>query len=421
MTRPDSPLGRLGENVAAALQDDHGARERASDSAGRAFSEASMRAPIPRRRGAPVLWWAFACLCVLAALTTVTVHLRNAPLTFRVDGRAGIAQSWLAASSERPLVLSFSDGTRLEVASESRARVVSIDANGAEVALESGLIHAEVVHTSTSAWRLVAGPFTVRVTGTRFDLAWAPTTQNLSLVVHEGSVVVSGAAGGGERTVTGGQTLQAAVTQGRLQVLDTSAVPATEPPAAPETASTEEPAPPTDVPSAPPPPSVAGSSAPREAPAAAGPWRELATHGDLRGAFGAAEVQGFSGICNAASPADLMLLGDAARLSGRSERAEEALLALRRRFPRDPRRTAAAFALGKVAFDQRHNYAKAAQWFETSLREQPNGPLAREAAGRRLEALRNAGDAAGAKRAAADYLAAYPGGPHAAVARQIIQ
>jgi len=73
--------------------------------------------------------------------------------------------------------------------------------------------------------------------------------------------------------------------------------------------------------------------------------------------------------------------------------------------------------LGKVAFDQRHDYAQAADWFAKCWQEQPQGGLAREAAGRRLEALRKAGSSAQATQAARDYLERYPTGPHAELAR----
>jgi TolA-binding protein len=116
----------------------------------------------------------------------------------------------------------------------------------------------------------------------------------------------------------------------------------------------------------------------------------------------------------------LLALGDAARVSGRTDRVSEASLSLRRRFPRDARSAAAAFALGKVAFDHRRSYAEAAKWFATSIREQPNGSLAREAAGRYMEALRASGDRTAAEKAARGYLSRYPGGPHAELARSLL-
>src|SRR5262249_2264297 len=101
------------------------------------------------------------------------------------------------------------------------------------------------------------------------------------------------------------------------------------------------------------------SAAPREPTAAA--WRDFAKNGDLLRAFAAADASGFQRACDVATSSELLALGDGARLAGRSDRAVEALLALRRRYPRDPRRAAAAFALGKVAFDQRRAYVEAAE------------------------------------------------------------
>jgi TolA-binding protein len=116
-----------------------------------------------------------------------------------------------------------------------------------------------------------------------------------------------------------------------------------------------------------------------------------------------------------------MGLADGARLSGKAEPARAALLELRKRFPSDPRAGAAAFLLGKISFDQTHDYAAAARWFSSSLREQPSGSLAREASGRLIEALTRSGDSAGARRAAQDYLSRYPDGPHANLARSLLR
>jgi hypothetical protein len=73
----------------------------------------------------------------------------------------------------------------------------------------------------------------------------------------------------------------------------------------------------------------------------------------------------------------------------------------------------AAFAMGRVYFDQRDAYDEAAHWFATYSSERRDGPLAREALGREMEALSRAGDHAGAGRAAEQYLRQYPKGPHA--------
>jgi TolA-binding protein len=355
-----------------------------------------------------------AAAVVLVAVAGVLVVARR-PLTFTADGRPASRETWISAPTERALPLHFSDGTRFRVEPASRVRVLEVDPHGAGIALENGSLQADVVHRSESAWRVIAGPITVRVTGTRFNVRWSALSEEFSISVSEGSVVVAGSVVGSERPVRAGETLEVRVNERRLELTNS-----TEP--RPRASSAPEPDRPSIAPSAG--PRAETSAAANSAPAEIAPrddWRELARRGLLRKAFSAAEASGFDAACQTATPAELLQLGDAARLSGRPERARQALLALRTRYPSDPRRAAAAFALGKVAFDQSGAYAQAAEWFATSLREQPSGSLSREAAGRLIEAHQRAGNAAAAERAAKDYLARYPDGPHADVARSIVR
>jgi TolA-binding protein len=415
MARPLTPLGELGGKISEALAEDAGSRERAIEEARHQFAARALP-PAPKSRASFVPVFAFTSAAAAIALVGWLVFGRGpAPLRFNVDGAAGVAQTWLAAPSARPLVVSFSDGTVLDVEPSSRARVVDVSQNGADIALESGQVHARVVHTGQSAWRLIAGPFAVRVTGTRFDVRWDPAAQQFSLAVLEGSVVVSGSVVGSERPVRAGEKLLASVAQGRLELITAEMAAAAAKQPAPATRADEPGG--TASPDAEP----AGAASEASANGAGPSWRDFAKKGDLRKAFAAAEARGFSGVCDGASSSELLLLGDAARLSGRSDRATEALLTLRRRYPNDPRRAAAAFALGKVAFDHRRAFGQAAEWFATCMREQPSGPLAREAAGRRLEALHSAGSASEAEVAARDYLKRYPDGPHADVARSLLK
>src|SRR5262249_29471585 len=94
----------------------------------------------------------------------------------------------------------------------------------------------------------------------------------------------------------------------------------------------------------------------------------------------------------------------------------DALLACRDRFARTPQAAIAAFELGRSAPP-----AEAATWFEAYLAEEPRGSLAREAWGRLVEANALAGKDAAARSAAQEYLARYPDGPSAALARRVLQ
>jgi TolA-binding protein len=146
----------------------------------------------------------------------------------------------------------------------------------------------------------------------------------------------------------------------------------------------------------------------------------LARDGKLDEALQAAEERGFEKVLASASAIDLMLLGDAARLNRQWKRADQAYRTVRRRFSEDKQAAAAAFALGRMTFDQHRRYKSAARWFEVYLSEQKEGTLAREAKGRLMEARHRSGDAVGARKAARRYLASYPAGPHAPFARKLL-
>ncbi len=416
MARSIEPLEELGSKAAIGLNAYAAERAHAIEVARRGFMQAALatsRPAAPRSRYVLAL----AAMLALALLVGVALRSGTKPLAFTADGRPGSLETWVAAPPQRAVPLHFSDGSSLELLPTSRARVVAVDSSGASVALENGSLSVHVVHRSDSAWRIIAGPLTVRVTGTRFALGWSALREEFTVAVSEGSVAVAGSGFGDERAVRAGETLRVFVAERRLELTNeaqaraasAAAQVAEHSPENASAASSGEALPDSQRPLA--------SSAPASDPE----WRELARSGSLRKAFAAADAAGFTAVCREASAAELLALGDGARLAGRADRAKEALLALRKRYPADPRRAAAAFALGKVAFDQTHDYAQAAEWFSTSIREQPSGSLSREASGRLFEALQRSGNAAAARRAAEDYLARYPHGPHAAAARSVVR
>jgi TolA-binding protein len=419
MEEPVTPLESLGERAAGALEAYATERGLAVERARRGYLGAALGSSAPERTRHRALALAVTFAAVLLGAGAFA-HFRARPLEFVAGEQPGVVETWVAAPSTGALPLRFSDGTLLRLEPSARARVVALDARGASLALENGGLHASVVHSGRSAWRIIAGPLTVRVTGTRFDVRWSASTEEFSVAVSEGSVAITGSVVGPERAVRAGETLRVFVAERRLEL--TNAASRAIGPTQPE-ATTREP-----EPSAPAAPAATGEATePKPAPVRAAPapsarpadWRELARRGSLREAFAAAEASGFDAACEGASAGELLQLGDGARLAGNPGRAKQALLRLRSAFPGDPRRSAAAFALGKVAFDQTRAYAEAAEWFATSIRE--GGSLSREAAGRLIEARKRAGDDTGARRAAESYLARYPAGPHADLARSLVR
>jgi ferric-dicitrate binding protein FerR (iron transport regulator) len=144
-------------------------------------------APPPARIGARLLVLATALALLLVAV--LLVRRPEARLSFTVDG-APPGQAYVhagpAGASAR-----FSDGTRIVFAPGARGRVAEVDPHGARVSLEAGgSARFEVVHREGATWIAEAGPFTVTITGTSFELRWSGV--ELEVAMHAGSVVVRG-------------------------------------------------------------------------------------------------------------------------------------------------------------------------------------------------------------------------------------
>jgi TolA-binding protein len=369
---------------------------------------------------------AVVALAAAVALLIVGRSGQGAPLTFRVGdaGKAGNVDAWLEAPGEKPLPLRFSDGSEVRLEPRARARVTRVEATGATVSMESGRAKVAVAKRKGAAWRVALGPFVVEVTGTRFDVDWDPASDNLALRMHEGSVIVSGCVFGQGRSIVAGESLRASCREPHLEISTRPIAPPAGSTAIGIEGARQSPDPSvgsaSDSPSSPRAEKGAETKAAAGAPSSKGAdWRDLVRSGRHGEAVDAAEAAGFAAECATASAADLVALGDAARYTGRLPRATEAYQAVRKRFPGNERSAVAAFALGRLAFDQRGDYADAARWFRAYLGEQPGGRLDRDALGRLMESLSRAGDTSGARTEAKRYLERYPAGPHSEMARRL--
>lgn len=253
-------------------------------------------------------------------------------------------------------------------------------------------------------WQFLAGPFSVQVTGTEFDLAWDPEARVFELALHEGSVEIAGPSLESTRRVQQGEYVRIALDAERTP-------PVEEPTARANGPALESASPPGASGSAAPPPAEPSAKAPGTSDAN---WVELLRAGQRKAAFSALDRLGPQALSRAGSQ-ELWDLAHAARLGGRPELAERALLSLRERHGA---RGQTAFLLGKVSADQLHRAPEAIKWFQTYLTEAPQGPLAEQALGRLVEL--QGGSRAG-KRAAKEYLARYPEGAYASFARSLLR
>jgi TolA-binding protein len=353
-----------------------------------AFPYGGRRAKRPAVAVAVAIAVAVGIAVVAGAVTAAMLLGPGRALRFQIagTGERGAAGRALAAEAGSDLPLAFSDGSTVTFRAGSAGRVERLTGRGAEVELERGWLDAHVVHAAATVWLVHAGPFQVRVTGTRFSTGWVGG--KLEVALYEGGVVVEGALLGTGVTLRAGQRLTIAG-----GVVRTEALGAAETETATATA-------------------TATATEPPEDQLGAG----LPSTGGRRAA---PERQGWEGLCRHADARRLLMLGDGARYAGDEARARQAFEALAARFPRDRLAADALFSLGRLEFEA-GRFDRAARWFERYVDGWPQGPLADQAAGRLLECAVRLDDREAATNAARAYLARAPRGAHAALARQAL-
>jgi len=404
-------LANLGQAVAEVNAPDHDAiadaRRRWARSARRTRG----------RRWAFVVVPAFAIAAAVIALFVTRTADDERSLTYSIGDEHGERGQWIAA--REPVLLRFSDGSHIEVARDAKVRVAAMDQRGSTIDLEQGALHAEVLHRDVSSWQFRTGPYTVLVKGTRFDAAWDSTRETFTLEMLEGKVQITGPLIQAPVTVSAGQSVLANVAEKRFEIRSVRTADAAAPTAPVVQPTSHEPATATQTTPSKASPSTSNAVAEQTDPHPAtkvDKWREYLAARAYSSAITAAEQRGFDAVVGEATSAELYALSDAARYAGRLARARDALIALRARFNEQGK---TAFLLGRIAADEK-DAAGAIEWFDRYLQEQPGGPLAETATGRLIE-LYKPRDAARAGKLAERYLAAYPDGSYAALARTLVE
>ncbi|HEX7500975.1 MAG TPA: tetratricopeptide repeat protein [Polyangia bacterium] len=375
-----------------------------------AIAEQSMhRAWPPSRRSRLVPYLAVVSVAAAVAFVVALASVRwnRKVLHFEVAGRVGQMGASVTAQEGVALPLRFSDGSVVVFQPGAQARVARLTDNGAELLLDSGRLELDVEHTGVARWSVVAGPFTVRVTGTRFEAEWSPHDRRLSVQMIEGSVVVEGPSLGRGLALRGGEQLKVGVDSPPVVTRTGHAATTIE----------QVPAAQAAVPDLGTPSASERIPGPLARPHAS--WFELSESGRYVDAVAAAEREGFPLLCRQLDADSLLALGDAARYASSPERARQAFVSLVKRFPRDQRSYDALFALGRLESEV-GDPAVAARWFERYLSVARHQPLEEEAAGRLMEIYSRTGDREDAVRVARDYLDHYPDGLRAGLARKVL-
>jgi hypothetical protein len=136
-------------------------------------------------------------------------------------------------------------------------------------------------------------------------------------------------------------------------------------------------------------------------------------------ALGAARGVGLVATAGKLGAEELLTLASEARAEQAPRDAAVLLKGVRDRFPGSEQAGMASFDLGRIADDIDGKPGQAAQHFEQYLKEQPQGPLLREALGRAMESRERMGALDAARAHATRYLETFPQGPHAKTARKL--
>jgi hypothetical protein len=370
------------------------------------------------------IWSTWIAAGSLVAASIAALVGRERVLTFEVTN-ATVNDGGYVAAAVSDASVRFSDHSELGVEHGTRLRVSRLEAHGAHVMLEGGLLHVRIHPDAKTSWTLDAGPYAVHVTGTEFDLGWRVEDQTLDLRLFKGSVVVDGPLASGGLKIATGQHLVAHASDGSLSIVDGRDVrsipgeapaPATAPPASTGTAAATEAA----VVAGPAPASAVERGSRASAPRGGEGWGARVARGDFGAVISDAERRGLEVSLADASVADLAALSDAARYARRPELARRALTATRARFPTAIQARDAAFFLGGLA-EAEKNEGRAIDWYDVYLREGPEGAYASQALGRKMVLLERSRGVESARFVAIQYLQRFGDGPYAPAARKLLQ
>jgi hypothetical protein len=348
-----------------------------------------------------------------AAIVIFTLQIARNAVSWTVDGTP-VGEGRYISPMQKDATVRFSEGSELTVQRGSRIRIAEAGAKTVKAVLEVGASRVRIAGGSPVGFRLEAGPFSVSPSRVASLMVEWLADELLRVSIFEGETSVYGTPS--PLHLHAGQQVSANARDGTVEVrplaapaLSTSAVPEAQAEQAPSSNPTEEPAP-----FLAPAPPTAGATGRRVS------WPDAVAAGNYAAVLREAERRGINSVLADAPLADLVALADAARLSGRTEVGKRALSAERSRFARTSAAKDAAFFLGRIADDQERAWASALNWYETYLSEAPHGHFATEAFGRKMVAVSRHSGRAAARPIAVEYLKRFPGGPHAAVARDLM-
>ena len=185
---------------------------------------------LDRRGLSPRRLWPALAVCAVAVLCAGGWLVARRPLGYRVVDCTLAANGVFATTENREGAVAFDDGSRMSVEKGARFRLGMLPfGHGAEIHLDDGDARLAVVHRTSARWSVVAGPFRIGVTGTRFGVRWSRRLGRLHVTVLEGEVLVTGGAIPPATHLRAGQTLSADLGVSSFAIADEHGSPAEAP------------------------------------------------------------------------------------------------------------------------------------------------------------------------------------------------
>ncbi|MBN2803052.1 MAG: FecR domain-containing protein [Deltaproteobacteria bacterium] len=285
---------------------------------------------------------------------------------------------WISVRGGEDVERTFADGSKVVLLSGTKARISSQGPENKIVTIENGMASIHVVHHTNTNWSVMAGPYNVKVTGTRFSVSWNAETEYFELKLFEGQVIVNGPLIENGQILNGGRVLTASISNQNVAI---------------------------------------GSLAGEDSDSNSELEADEAVKNDKK-----TESKEFRAIRKTGKrPAAKELLESAnkMRLSGNIDEAKKMYLNLRQNFSNSPQSNTAALYMGRMLFDQERKYKEAAVWLQIYLDNQTDNTLKRETLGRLMEAQYRSGMKQKASMSAKKYIELYPEGPQAALAARL--
>jgi hypothetical protein len=354
-----------------------------------------------------------------------------ARVQFQIVNGTAAADGWIVETAA-DTALVFSEGSRVDVGEASRARVASTTPDGGRIVVDHGALRADIVHRPRGRWTVDAGPYSIRVTGTAFDVKWSTFDDRLDIKMTRGSVVVTGPLIRDGVTLAAGMSLTAQPRLGQLAIDDgpRQSADRRQPTPGQSAAGLEGQTPgvlhaPGPAPGERP-PMPGGAARDQRARRHDRGWDRSVAEGAFPTVVAEAESAGLDHVLASASVKDLTALSDAARYTHHARTAWRSLLTLRTRFPDAPQTRDAAFFLGGLAEGDgpqggRVAGQQALDWYNLYLRECPTGRFVGEAWGRKMILTQKQRGVQAARPLAEEYLRRFPSGPYVTAAGKLVQ